>query len=264
MSPPPGRIATVNGLDVYYEMHGKGDAPPLVLLHGGVGGIEMFGPNLPALAAGRRVIAVDLQGHGHTGDVDRPLRFESMADDLVALLHQLGAGPADVMGYSLGGGVALQAAIRHPAAVRRLVLVSAAFRRAGWFPEVLAAFDRMGPAFGAGMAHSPLAALYPGKDWAALFTKLGDLLRRDYDWSSDVAALRAPTLLVYADADAVQPAHAVDFFRLLGGGLRDAGLDGSGRPASRLAVIPGATHYDVLATSRVAEMVGAFLEKEVG
>ena len=122
----PGNFAVVNGLKIYYETHGpKGKGPPLVLLHGGVGGIEMFGPNLAALAQDRRIIAVDLQGHGRTADIDRPLRYELMADDVAGLLKQLGVGKADIMGYSLGGGVALQTAIRHPDVVRKLGRVQA-------------------------------------------------------------------------------------------------------------------------------------------
>lgn len=258
-----GAYAAVNGLRIYYEIHGPAvdTSTPLVLLHGGVGGIEMFGPNLPALAAGRRVIAVDLQGHGRTADVDRPLRCESMADDIAALLGVLRIARADILGYSLGGCVALQTAIRHPDVVRKLVIVSAAFRRSGFYPEARQAMDQMGPAAAAGMKQSPLGTLYPDVDWARLFTKLGDLLRQDYDWSKDVAAIKAPTMLVFADADAIQPAHIMEFYGLLGGGRRDGGLDGSGRPAGRLAVIPGATHYSLLSTTIVAELVTPFLDQ---
>jgi pimeloyl-ACP methyl ester carboxylesterase len=257
-----GNYASVNGLKIYYEIHGDAQAkgPPLVLLHGGVGGIEMFGPNLPALAKTRPIIAVDLQGHGHTGDIDRPLRFESMADDIAALLKNLAIDKADVMGYSLGGGVALQTAIRHPSAVRKLVVVSAAFKRSAFYPEVRAAFDQIGPAAAANMKQSPLYKLYPNVDWPKLFGKIGDLLRQDYDWSNEVPKISAPTMIVFADADAFQPAHIVEFFRLLGGGRRDAGLDGSGRPINRLAVIPGATHYDILSTATVAGIVEPFLD----
>jgi pimeloyl-ACP methyl ester carboxylesterase len=125
-----GKYAAVNGLDLYYEIHGEGE--PMILLHGGVGAIEMFGEVLPLLAEGRRVIAVDLQAHGRTADIDRPMTFEAMADDVAALIEHLGLGEADVMGYSLGGGVALRTAIQHAEAVRKLVLVSTPFRRDGW------------------------------------------------------------------------------------------------------------------------------------
>lgn len=259
----PGQYATVNGLRMYYERHGPADAkaPPLVLLHGGVGGITMFGPNLPALAAQRVVIAVELQGHGHTADIDRPLRFELMADDIAALLAQLKIPQADVMGYSMGGGVALQIAIRHPQLVRRLVVVSEPVKRTGFFPEVLAAFDHMGPEAGAAMKQSPLATMYPNVNWATLFSKIGDMARQNYDWSADVAKITSPTMLIFADADAVTPAHIVEMWGLFGGGTRDAGLDGSGRPPGRLAIVPGTTHYDILATDAVARLVVPFLEK---
>ena len=135
--------APVNGLKLYYEIHGTGE--PLVLLHGGVVGIATFGPNLGALSEKRKVIAVELQGHGRTADIDRPLSFEAMADDIAALMKYLAIEKTDVMGYSLGGGVALQIAIRHPELVRKLVVVSAPCKRDGWYPEVLAGMVQMGP-----------------------------------------------------------------------------------------------------------------------
>ena len=131
-----GQYADVNGINLYYEIHGTGT--PLILLHGGLGAIEMFGPNLPALAKGRQVIAVDLQGHGRTADIDRPLDVRFMADDIAALIQHLGVTRADIVGYSLGGGVALQMAIRHPEMVGKLVIISAPFRRNAFYPEILA------------------------------------------------------------------------------------------------------------------------------
>ena len=257
-----GSYAAVNGLKIYYEIHGAADqkSTPLVLLHGGVGGIEMFGPNLPALAKNRRLIAANLQAHGRTADIDRPLRYELMAADVAALLKHLEISQADVMGYSLGGGVALQTAIKYPDVVRKLVVVSAPCKRSAFYPEVLAAMDQMGPAAAAGMKMSPLAKLYPGADWSTLFTKLGELLKQDYDWSKDVARIKAPTMLVFADADAISLTHVMEFFGLLGGGQRDAGLDGSRRPVARLAIVPGATHYDILSSTTVAELAIPFLD----
>jgi pimeloyl-ACP methyl ester carboxylesterase len=253
--------APVNGLNLYYEIHGTGE--PLILLHGGVVGIAMFGPNLDALSQKRKVIAVELQGHGRTADIDRPLSYEAMAEDIAALMKYLGIERADVMGYSLGGGVALQTAIRHPASVRKLVVVSATFKRDGWYPEILAAMAQMGPAAGEQMKQSPLYRLYPSVNWAVLFTKLGDLLRKDYDWSKEVAAIKSPTMIVFADADAVRPAHAIEFFGLLGGGQKDAGLDGSGRPANQLAILPGLTHYNISSNPALATVVSPFLDAPV-
>jgi pimeloyl-ACP methyl ester carboxylesterase len=251
-------VAPVNGLELYYEIHGSGE--PLVLLHGGVVGIVMFCSNLQALASGRKVIAVELQGHGRTADVDRPLSYEAMADDVAALLRHLDIGRADVMGLSLGGGVALQFAIRHPDLVRKLVIVAAPCRRDGWYPEVLAEFDRMDESSGEVMRQSPLAQLYPDVDWRRLFGKIGDLQRKEYDWSAEVREIAAPTMLVFADADAVRTAHMVEFFGLLGGGQRDAGLDGSRRPVARLAVLPGLTHYEIASDPAVAAAVNPFLD----
>src|SRR5829696_133432 len=216
-----GNYAEVNGLEMYYEIHGTGE--PLILLHGGVGAIEMFGEVLPLLAEGRQVIAADLQAHGRTADIDRPLSFESMADDIAALIEHLGFAKADVMGYSLGGGVALQTAIRHPEVVRKLVVVSTPFERDGWYPETLAGMEQMGPEAADPMKQTPLYQLYSGiaprpEDWPVLLTKLGELLRQDYDWAGDVAAIEAQTMIVVGDADSVRTAHSVEFFGLLGGG----------------------------------------------
>jgi pimeloyl-ACP methyl ester carboxylesterase len=255
---PKGSYAEVNGLELYHEIHGEGE--PLILLHGGVGASEMFGANLPELAKARQVIAVHLQAHGHTADVDRPMTFEAMADDIAALISHLGFEQADVMGWSLGGSVALQTAIRHPETVRKLVLVSMPFKRDGWYPEVLAGMSQTSPET-AEMTQSPLYDLYPNTDWRALLTKLPELLRQDYDWSKDVEALKTRTMLVYADADAVRAAHVMEFFGLLGGGKRDAGLDGSGRPESWLAIVPGATHYDVGFSPALVSVVTPFLDK---
>ena len=211
--------APVNGLKLYYEIHGAG--PPTILLHGGVGATDMFAEILPALSKARRVIAVDLQAHGRTADIDRPLSLEAMADDIAALLEHLGIAKADVMGYSLRGGVAVRTAIQHPDVVRKLVVVSAAFKRDGWYPEIQAGMDQMGPAAAEPMKQTPMYQIYARvaprpADWPVLLTKLGDLVRKDYDWSKEVAAIKAPTLLVYGDADAVRPVHAVQFFELLG------------------------------------------------
>jgi pimeloyl-ACP methyl ester carboxylesterase len=255
--------ADVNGLSLYYEEHGAGE--PLVLLHGGLGAAELWAPVLPALAAGRRVIAVDLQGHGHTADVDRPFRAETMADDVAALIEYLGLERADVMGYSLGGMVALRTAIQHPQRVRRLVVVSIAFRRDGNHADAIAAMDAMSAGAADMIGQSPIGQLYariaprPG-DWASLVGKTADAVKVEYDWTDEVRGLAAPTLLVYADADSVRPDHIVEFFALLGGGLRDAGWDGAHRPVARLAVLPGQTHYDVSVSPALAPAVIGFLD----
>ena len=259
-----GNYAMVNGLDLYYEVHGSGE--PLILLHGGVGAIEMFGEVLPLLAEGRRVIAVDLQAHGRTADIARPLSYEQMADDVAALIGHLRIERADVMGYSLGGGVALQTAIRHPGVVRRLVVVSTTFKRDGWYPEVLAGMEQMGPGAAEPMKQTPMYQLYSSvaprpEDWPVLLTKLGELLRRDYDWLDDVAAIQTPTMIVAGDADSVRTAHAVEFFELLGGGRADGGWDRSGMSDARLAILPATTHYEIFFSPALASTVTPFLDE---
>jgi pimeloyl-ACP methyl ester carboxylesterase len=250
----------VNGLNLYYEIHGAGQ--PLIMLHGGVSASEAFGQNLTELAKTRKVIALHLQGHGCTKDIDRPLRFEFMADDVAALMALLKIEKADVLGYSLGGGVALQTAIRHPAAVNRLIVVSAAMKRDGSYPEVNAAFDQMtahAPQIAQNIKGSPLGQLYPEVNWETLLRKIAEMESHDFDWSEQVKKIRCPTMLVVADADSIRLEHVVAFYEALGGGQRDAGLDGSLRSAARLAVVPGATHYNILSTTAVADLASPFL-----
>jgi pimeloyl-ACP methyl ester carboxylesterase len=259
-----GRYADVNGIKLYYEIRGVGR--PLVLLHGGLGAIEMFGPNLPALAKGRQVIAVDLQGHGRTADIDRPLSVELMADDIAALLKHLGIERSDIMGYSLGGGVALQTAIRHPEVVSKLVVVSTPFRRSGFYPEILAQQGQVGPTTAEAMKQTPMYQMYRSlaprpDDWARLLGKIGEAMKQDFDFSKEIAGIKATTLIVAGDADIFPPAHAVELFGLLGGGQRDGGWDGSGRPKSRLAILPGLTHYTMFSAPALVATVIPFLDE---
>lgn len=253
----------LDGLSLYYEIHGSG--APLVLLHGGLGAIEMMSATLSALAGKRQVIAVDLQGHARTADIDRPMTCEHMADDIAGLLAHLEIERADIMGYSLGGGVALQTAIRHPQRVRKLVVVSVPARRTGSYDEVLAAMEHVGPALADVMKQAPMYQLYMKvaprpQDFPVLLTKTGELLRREYDWSKEIAALAMPTLFVFADADSVRPSHIVEVYGLLGGGQRDAGWDGAHRPAAQLAILPGTTHYDIHESPLLAMVASTFLD----
>ncbi len=266
-TPTAGHYARVNGLNMYYEIRGTGK--PLVLLHGGVGSTEMYGPIVAALAGCAQVIAADLQAHGRTADIDRPMRFESMADDVAALIEHLGFDGVDLMGYSLGGGVALQTAIRHPELVKRLVLVSTPFKKDGWYPEIRAGMAQMGAEAAEPMKQTPMYASYARsaprpEDWPVLLAKLGDLLRQDYDWSRDMPKMKARTMLVVGDADGVRTAHAVEFFELLGGGKADAGRDGSGMSKSRLAILPGVTHYNIFSSTTLASTVIPFLSCSSG
>ena len=259
-----GHYADVNGIKLYYEIQGSGK--PLVLLHGGLGAIEMFGPNLAALAKGRQVIGVDLQGHGRTADIDRPLSVQFMADDIASLIKHLGLQSADIMGYSLGGGVALQTAIRHPEVVNKLVVVSTPFRRNGFYADILVQQGQVTAAAAEGMKQTPMYQMYASlaprpQDWSRLLGKIGDAMKVDFDLSEQIKGIEARTLIVAGDADIFPPAHAVEMFALLGGGQRDAGWDGSGRPKSRLAILPGVTHYTMGSEPAMAAVAILFLDE---
>ncbi|HZQ52159.1 MAG TPA: alpha/beta hydrolase [Bryobacteraceae bacterium] len=255
--------APVDGLKMYYELHGTGQ--PLILIHGGLGSSDMFRAIIPDLSRKRQVIAVDLQAHGRTADIARALTYRSMADDIAALIHYLKITKADVMGYSAGGEVALRTAIQHPEVVRKLVIVSAAFRRDGWYPEIVAGMSQLNANSAQHMQQTPMYQNYARvaprpEDWPVLCTKLGVMFGQDYDWSSDVSKIQAPVLLAFGDADAVRTAHAVRFFELLGGGKRDGGWDGSGISNARLAILPGVTHYIIFSSPLLASIVNQFLD----
>jgi pimeloyl-ACP methyl ester carboxylesterase len=244
--------APVNGLDMFYEIHGddaaggQADAPPLVLLHGAYGMGGMFAAFVPGLAATRRVIVPDLQAHGRTADIDRPIRYETMADDVAALLDHLGVEQADVFGYSMGGGIASRLAMQHPDRVRKLVVAGASFTSGGMYPELLAMIDLQTPEM---FAEAPFYAEYreiaPDPDaFPALVEKVKELIGRPYAWPEDeVRAIPAPTLLIYGDADVILPEHMIELFRLRGGGV--AG-DLVGLPPAQLAILPGTTHVGVM------------------
>jgi pimeloyl-ACP methyl ester carboxylesterase len=256
--------ASVNGLEMYYEIHGAGR--PLVLLHGALMTIEGFKELLPSLAVTRQVIAVEQQAHGRTADIDRPLRYEQMADDTVALLRQVGIEQADFFGYSMGGGIALQIAIRHPGLVRRLVVAAANYDPAGYYPEVLEGIQDLKPEDFAG---SPWLEAYARvapnpEDWPALLARIKDLDLWFEGWPrEDIASIAAPALVIVGDSDVVRPEHAVEMFRLLGGGVPG---DLAGLPRSRLAVLPGTTHVTLVdradwLTAMVTEFLDAPMPK---
>jgi pimeloyl-ACP methyl ester carboxylesterase len=266
-APTPTRTgyADVNGLRLYYELRGEGGGTPLVLLHGGLHNTALDAPVAERFARRRRVLSVDLQAHGRTADVDRPLRYEQLADDVAALLDALGIARADLLGYSFGATVALNIAIRHPARVRKLVLASIPFSDGGWYPEVREGFKHLGGALAEMMRPSPdyqtYAAVAPRPEqFPRLLDRMGELTTRPFDWSADIARLAVPAMLVYADADSIPPAHIARFFELLGGGQRDAGWDGSAAPRSRLAILPGHTHYNVFESPALVAAVEPFLD----
>jgi len=251
--------ALVNGLNMYYEIHGEGQ--PLVLLHGALSAIgTSFSKVLPQLSSTRQVIAVEQQAHGHTADIDRPLTYEQMADDTAALLQQLGIEKADLFGWSMGAGIALQIAIRHPEVVRKLVLASVTYNRNGFYPELLAGLETSKPE---DLAGSPFQEEYERfapkpQEWPRLFAKVNQLDREVQDWPPEVIqSIKAPTLLIIGDSDLVRPEHTVELFRLLGGGV--AG-DLVGLPRSQLAVLPGTTHVTLVDRAKwLVSMISQFL-----
>jgi pimeloyl-ACP methyl ester carboxylesterase len=233
--------APAGDLDLYYEIHGAGR--PTLLLHGAFMTIDLMGPLLPGLAQSRQVIAVEQQGHGHTADTDRPLTYEQMADDTAAVIDHLDLGEADVVGFSMGGGVALQLAIRHPALVRRLVVASATYRSDGMPAAALEMFPAITPELFAG---SPIEEAYlrtaPNPDdFPRLVEKMKQLDTTPFAWpAEDIRAIAAPTLIVLGDSDGVRLQHAVEMFELRGGGVM---ADLAGMPTSQLAVLPGTAHF---------------------
>jgi pimeloyl-ACP methyl ester carboxylesterase len=260
-----GEYAEVNGVNMYYEKHGTGR--PLILLHGGLASGEMFGPILPALAESHQVIVPDLQGHGRTADIDRPIDHRLMADDIAALIDHLGLDKPDLIGYSLGGGVAFFVASKYPEKVGRLVMAAANVRRGAIPPEMLAQQGQVSAAAAEFMKETPMYRLYQKvapcpEDFGRLLDKIGELMAKDFDLSEEVRALKVPTLIVAADADMAPPSHYVEVFKLLDGGLRDGGWMGEGRPKGghALAILPGLTHYNLGASPFFAAVALDFLE----
>ena len=261
----PGEYAEVNGINLYYETHGTGR--PLILLHGGLMSGETFGPTLPALAERHRVVVVDLQGHGRTADIDRPIDVRLMADDIAALIDHLGLAKPDVVGYSLGGGVAFFTAVKYPKKVGKLVLAATNIRRDAIPPEMLAQQAQVSSAALEFMKGTPMYELYQRvaprpEDFGRLLDKIGESMSRDFDQSEELRGIQVPTLLVCADADMAPPSHYVEAFRLLDGGLRDGGWMGEGRPKGghALAVLPGLTHYNLAVSPLFAAVVLDFLD----
>lgn len=262
-----GQYADVNGLHLYYETHGTGR--PLILLHGGLGSGEMFGPVLAELTERHRVIAVDLQGHGRTADIDRPIDVRLMADDIAALIDHLELDKPDVVGYSMGGGVALQTAVKYPEKVGRVVAASAHLRRDAIYAEMLEQQGQVSAAAAEFMKDTPMYELYQRvaprpEDFPKLLDKIGATMAADFDFTEDVRGLRVPTLIVAADADMAPPSHYVEFFNLLDGGLRDGGWMGEGRPKGghALAILPGLTHYNLFSSPLFIAATLAFLDQQ--
>jgi pimeloyl-ACP methyl ester carboxylesterase len=263
-----GEYADVNGIHLYYETHGPADAAnTLVLLHGGLASGEGFAPILPALTKGRRVIIPDLQGHGRTADIDRPIDVQPMAEDIAALIEHLGLEKPDVLGYSLGGGVAFFLAARHPELVGKAVILSTPVRRDAIYADILDQQKRLNAAAAEFMQQTPMYELYQRvapqpENFGRLLDKIGASMANDFDHSDVVRSLKVPTLIACADADMAPPSHYVEIFKLLGGGQRDGGWMGEGRPSGghALAIIPGTTHYNVNVSPVLAAAAIDFLD----
>jgi len=260
--PTKSGYAAVNGVNYYYAVYGTGE--PLLLLHGGFGQIEMFGPNLTQLAQRRKVIGIDLQGHGRTSLGDREISLVDMGNDMAGVLKKLGYNKVDVLGYSMGGGVAFQFAAQHPEMVRRLALVSTPFSQDGFYPEMLPQQAALGAAMAEQMKQTPMYKSYVAiaphpQEFPKLLDRMGAYMRKPYDWSSDVKKLTMPVMLIYGDSDMFRPEHIVKFYQLLGGGLKDAGWQREHMSQNRLAILPNLTHYEMGSAPQLVDTALPFL-----
>jgi len=257
----------IRGVRYYHEIEGEGE--PLLLLHGGLGSMDMFGPNRMILGDHRRLIAVDLHGHGRTTLGERAISLVDMGDDMALILKQLGIKQVDVLGYSMGGGVAFRLAVQHPELVRRLAMVSAGFAQEGFYAEMLPMQAQVGAAMAEHMKDTPMYKSYVAvapkpEDFPRLLDRMGELMRKPYDWSEDVKKLTMPVMLVYGDSDMYRPEHIVKFYQLLGGGLKDAGWGRENMSKNRLAILPDLTHYDIFLSPDLPRTVLPFLNGKSG
>ena len=262
LAPAKAGHVEANGVNYYYEIHGKGE--PLLLLHGGLGSIDMFGAILPIFTKDRQVIGVDLHGHGRTALGERKISLVDIGDDLQVVLTELGYEQVDVLGYSFGGGAALRLAVQHPQSVRRLVVASAPFAQDGFFPEMLPQQASVGAEMADAMKETPMyqsyAAVAPHpEEFPQLLDRMGEFMRQPYNWSEDVKNLKMPVMLVYGDSDMIRPEHIVEFYQLLGGGLKDAGWMRENMSQNRLAILPDLTHYEAFMAPQLAHTVLPFL-----
>ena len=265
--PTQSGYAAVNGVNYHYAIYGTGE--PLLLLHGGMFHTEMFGLTLTKLAQHRQVIGVDLQGHGRTALGAREINLVDMGDDMAGVLKKAGYAKADVLGYSMGGGVAFRFAAQHPEMVRRLVLVSTPFAQDGFFPEMLPQQAALSAAMAEQMKGTPIYQAYVAvaprpEEFPQLLDRMGAYMRKPYDWSADVRKLTMPVMLIYGDSDMFRPEHEVKFYQLLGGGLRDAGWQREQMSQNRLAILPNLTHYEIGTAPALADTALPFLNGAVG
>ena len=265
LQPTKSGLLPINGLNYHYAVYGKGE--PLLLLHGGLGSTDMFAPILPRLSENRAVIGVDLQGHGRTALGDRPFTLEAIGADMADIVKALGYDKVDVMGYSLGGGVAFRMAVQHPETVRRLVLVATGYASDGFYDEMRPQQAQVSAAAAAFMKETPMYKSYVAvaphpEDFPKLLDALGNFMRQDSDYSADVAKLKMPVMLAYGDSDMYKPEHVIKFYQMLGGGLKDAGWMRENMSQNRLAILPNRTHYDVFFAPELTAAALPFLNGE--
>ena len=260
--PSQSGYAPVNGLKMYYEVYGEGK--PLVLLHGSFMSIDMtFSQLIPELSKTRKIIAVEFQGHGRTADTERPFSAENFADDVAGVLKFLKIDSADILGYSLGGEVAAQVAIRQPKMVRKLVIVSSAFKFEGWSPETRAVFPMITPEI---FAKTPIKTEYDRlapdtTHWSQFIKKMVQFVSTPFDFTDKARSLKKPMLLIFGDSDGILPEHAAEMFRSAGG-VRNG--DMAGLPNSQLAIFPGTSHTGVIMrTGWLLSMIPPFLDAPV-
>lgn len=266
-APTKSGYVKAGGVNYYYEIRGQGE--PLLLLHGGLGNIAMFAPGMPELARTRTVIAVDLYGHGRTALTDRPISLIDLGDDMATVVRQLGYSQVDAMGYSFGGGVAFRLAAQHPGMVRRLVLVSAGFAQGGFYPEMLPQQAAVSGKVAEQMKGTPMYEAYmavaPRKeDFPKLLDRMGEFMKKPYDFSADVKKLSMPTMIVFGDSDMYRLEHVIEFYKLLGGGQKDAGWMRENMAKNRLAILPNVTHYDMAMSPALVPTVLPFLNGDTG
>jgi pimeloyl-ACP methyl ester carboxylesterase len=266
-APTKSGYVKAGGVNYYYEIRGQGE--PLLLLHGGLGNISMFAPGIPEFAKTRQVIAVDLYGHGRTALTDRPMNYVDVGNDMATLIKELGYRQVDALGYSMGGGIAFRLAAQHPELVRRLVLVSAGFAQDGFYPEMLpqqaAVSGKIAEQFKGTPIYDAYMAVAPRKeDFPKLLDRMGEWMRKPYDWSEDVKRLTMPTLLVFGDSDMYRLEHVMQFYKLLGGGQKDAGWMRENMAKNRLAILPNVTHYEMAMAPAFVPTVLPFLNGQTG
>ena len=258
-----GFADAAEGLKVHYEVYGRGE--PIVVMAGGFGDASSMMQVIGPLSRNRRVIAIDLEGHGRTALRKTPMSHERNGDDVAAVLRHLRLAKADIAGYSHGGDAAIRMAIQHPEMVRNLIVISTAAERDGWYPELLPAMASVSSAQLPQFKQTPFYKRYAEvaphpEQFGLLLDRMGELMKKDYDWRPEIAKLRMPTLLLFADHDAVSMKHIAEFYALFGGGVRDAGYQGQPKYArARLAIVPGYTHYNFGMGPDIARVIEGYL-----